>query len=323
MISINQAVFACAAAGHARVSLRSEAMPSPAAVTFLFTDIEGSTRLWEQFPEAMGRALARHDALLRMAIASNGGTIFKTAGDAFCVAFADAPAAVAAALTAQCSLHDTVWEETGPLRVRMALNSGPVQERGGDFFGPPVNRVARLLAIGHGGQTLLSAAACQEVGDALPLGATLRDLKLHRLKDLPRPERVFQLIHPRLPTEFPPLRSLEVLAEELPGTAIDFIGQERQLADGRGVAVFLEGLAREAGVWGQAERAARLFGAAASLREALGTPRPPSEREDYEAHVTETGAQLGPQAFAEAWIEGAAMTLEQALAYALEERGEE
>jgi class 3 adenylate cyclase len=294
-------------------------MPSPAAVTFLFTDIEGSTRLWEEHPEAMRLALTRHDGLLRTAIETSGGSVFKTVGDAFCVAFDHAPAAVSAALAAQCSLHEAIWADTGPLRVRMALHTGLAEAREGDFFGPSVNRVARLLAIGHGGQTLLSATACQEVSDALPEGATLRDLKLHRLKDLPQPERVFQLLHPRLPAEFPPLRSLEMLTEQLPVSAIGFIGQERQLADGRGVAVFLEGLAREAVVREQAERAARLFGAAASLRETLGTPRPLAEREDYEAHVSETGAQLGPAAFAVAWIEGSGMTLEQAVEYALEE----
>jgi class 3 adenylate cyclase len=294
-------------------------MPPPAAVTFLFTDIEGSTRLWEQHPEAMRFALTRHDALLRTAVETSGGSVFKTIGDAFCVAFDRAPAAVSAALAAQCSLYDAVWDDTGPLRVRMALHTGSAEARGGDFFGPSVNRVARLLAIGHGGQTLLSGAACQEVSDALPEGATLRDLQLHRLKDLPRPERVFQLLHPRLPAEFPPLRSLEMLAEQLPLSAIDFIGQEHKLADGRGVAVFLEGLARAAVVREQADRAARLFGAAASLREALGTPRPLTERDDYEAHVTEAGAQLGPEAFAAAWIAGSTMTLEQAVEYALED----
>src|SRR5712692_3086319 len=117
-------------------------------VTFLFTDIEGSTRLWEQHPGAMRSALARHDALLRHAIETHGGHVFKTMGDQFCAAFAAAPEAVAAAVAAQRAVCAEEWEEVGSLRLRMALNTGVVEERGGDYFGPPLNRVARLLAAG-------------------------------------------------------------------------------------------------------------------------------------------------------------------------------
>lgn len=288
-------------------------------VTFLFTDIEGSTRLWDQYPEAMSVALSRHDALLRAAIETNRGQIFKTMGDAFCAAFTGALDALAAALAAQSALHADPWSEVGGMAARMALHSGTFEERSGDYFGPALNRIARLVTIGHGGQVLLSQAACDRVREVLPTGVSLRELGAHRLKNLKEPEQVFQLLHPNLPAEFPPLRSLEALTDDWPAWVRSFVWQEREMADGRGVAVFLEGLAREAGVRGQAERAARLFGAAAALRVALGAPRPLAECEDYEAHLLATGEQLGSKAFAAAWAEGWGMTREQAIAYALVE----
>src|SRR5215208_8368709 len=125
-------------------------------VTFLFTDVEGSTRLWERDPEAMSQALARHDELLREAVEVRGGFVFKTVGDAFYVAFSTAAEAVEAALDAQKFLLTQEWEETGPLKVRIALHTGKAEERGGDYFGPTLNRAARLLSAGHGGQVLLS-----------------------------------------------------------------------------------------------------------------------------------------------------------------------
>src|SRR5438128_6675950 len=127
-------------------------------VTFLFTDIEGSTRLWEQHPEAMQAALARHDALLRHAIEAHGGHVFKTMGDQFCAAFADPPEALTAAVQLQGALQAETGSEIGPLHVRVALHTGRVEAREGDYFGPPLNRVARLLATAHGGQVLLSQA---------------------------------------------------------------------------------------------------------------------------------------------------------------------
>src|SRR5712692_8650282 len=114
-------------------------------VTFLFTDIEGSTRLWEQHPEAMPLALTRHDRLLRQAIEAHGDHVFKTVGDQFCAAFAAAPEALAAALADQQALQAEPWPQTGPLRVRVALHTGTAQERDGDYFGAPLNRIARLL----------------------------------------------------------------------------------------------------------------------------------------------------------------------------------
>src|SRR4051794_7859482 len=155
-------------------------------VIFLFTDIEGSTRRWEQDPEAMRTTLVRHDALLRATIEAHAGCVFKTVGDSFCAAFSTAPDALGAALAAQRALDAEAWGEGGPLRVRMALHAGDADERDGDYFGPPVNRVARLLSAGHGGQVLLSAAVQELVRDQLPADADLRDCGEQRLKDLQR-----------------------------------------------------------------------------------------------------------------------------------------
>lgn len=145
-------------------------------VTFLFTDVEGSTKLWERYPQAMEASMARHDELLRGVMESSGGFVFKTIGDAFCVAFPSAPHALEAALAAQRALLSEAREQTGPLRTRMALHTGSAEERAGDYFGAPVNRIARLLSAGHGGQILLSSATKELVRDALPEGASLRDL---------------------------------------------------------------------------------------------------------------------------------------------------
>src|SRR5207249_876685 len=120
-------------------------------VTFLFTDIEGSSRLWEQHPEAMPAALARHDALLRETIQANRGHVFKTAGDSFCAAFAQAPDALAAASDAQRALEAEGGDDFASVRVRIALHTGAADQRDGDYFGPPLNRVARLCAAAHGG----------------------------------------------------------------------------------------------------------------------------------------------------------------------------
>ena len=153
-------------------------------VTFLFTDIEGSTQRWEQQPQAMQHALAQHDAILRESIERHGGFVFKTVGDAFYAAFALAPDALAAAVSAQRALQRQTWGAAGPLRVRMALHTGGAEQRDGDYFGQPLNRVARLLAAGHGGQVLLSDVTAGLVRYALPAGVSLRDLGEHRLKDL-------------------------------------------------------------------------------------------------------------------------------------------
>src|SRR5919112_4416997 len=200
-------------------------------VKFLFTDIEGSTRLWERDASAMKSALARHDEIVRCAIEEREGHVFKTIGDAFCAAFSSAPEALGAALIAQRALHDEEWERGGVIQSRMALHTGAVDEQGGDYFGPALNRVSRLLSAGHGGQTLLSLATQELVRDALPVDARLEDLGERRLKDLYRPERVFQVTTPDLPSEFPPLRTLESLRNNLPLQATPLIGREREVGE--------------------------------------------------------------------------------------------
>jgi predicted ATPase/class 3 adenylate cyclase len=196
--------------------------------TFFFTDIEGSTRLWETDPEGMKTALWRHDAILREAILANHGIVFKTVGDEFCATFSTPNAALNAALAAQRALQAEPWQSV-TLRVRMAIHTGAAEERDGDYFGPPVNRVARLMAAGHGGQILLSQASQELVRDELPSGVTLRDMGECRLKDLIRPERIFQVVSPDLPEQFAALRTLEAFRHNLPIQNTSFIGREREL----------------------------------------------------------------------------------------------
>jgi predicted ATPase/class 3 adenylate cyclase len=199
-------------------------------VTFLFTDIEGSTKLWEKSPRGMQIALTRHDAILWEAIEEHGGSVFKTVGDAFCAVFPTALGALESALAAQRNLFSEAWgEEIGALRARIALHTGAAHERDGDYFGPPVNRVARLLSAAHGGQVLLSSSTQELVRDHLPPQTHLRDLGERRLKDLSRPERIFQLTAPDLPSEFPPLRTLETRTNNLPLQATPLIGREREV----------------------------------------------------------------------------------------------
>lgn len=204
---------------------------SATTTTFLFTDIAGSTRLWAEHREAMGAALARHDALLRAAVEDSGGTVFKTVGDAVCAAFPDPLGALAAVVAGQRALAAEPWADSGvpPLRVRMALHTGIAEHRDGDWFGQSVNRVARLLAIGHGGQVLVSLPTAELVADSLPAGVALRDLGEHRLKDLSRPERVFQVLHSELEAEFPPLSSLDARPNNLPPQATTFVGRVEDL----------------------------------------------------------------------------------------------
>ncbi|MDP8922072.1 MAG: tetratricopeptide repeat protein [Chloroflexota bacterium] len=202
-------------------------------VTFLFTDIEGSTALWERHSEAMRAALGRHDAVLRDAIEARRGYIFKTMGDAVCAAFATAPDALAAAVAAQHALQAECWGDLGRFPVRMALHTGAAEARGGDYFGPSLSRVTRLVATGHGGQILLSQPTYDLVRDDLPAGASLRDLGEHRLKDLIRPEHVFQLVCADLPSEFPPLRTLDLHPHNLPVQPTPLLGREREVAAAR------------------------------------------------------------------------------------------
>ena len=205
------------------------AKPHNGTITFLFTDVEGSTSLWEKNPEAMSEALYRHDEILRTAIEAHNGHVFKTVGDAFHAVFSAAPDALRAALEAQRALVREEWAETGPFRVRMALHTGVAQERDGDYFGPSLNRVARLLSAGHGGQILISLATRELVRDELPRETGLLDLGERLLKDLSRPEHVFQVTAPDLPSEFSPLKTLEGRHSNLPAQPTPLVGRDREL----------------------------------------------------------------------------------------------
>ena len=179
----------------------------------------------------MSHALARHDKILRETIEIHGGHVFKTMGDAFCAAFSTATDALKAALESQRRLFFSEWEQIGPLRVRMALHTGAAEGRDGDYFGPPLNRVARLLSAAHGGQMLLSVTTQELARDQLPADVELWDLGQHRLKDLGRPEHVFQLATSGLPADFPPLHTLDVHPNNLPLPSTPLVGREREVGE--------------------------------------------------------------------------------------------
>jgi predicted ATPase/class 3 adenylate cyclase len=199
-------------------------------VTFLFTDLEGSSRLWEEHADAMKGALARHDGILRDAVAAHDGHVVKTTGDGLHAVFATAPDATAAAVTAQAKLLAEGWPLPEPLRVRMGLHTGHAEMREDDYYGPAVNRAARVAAAAHGGQLVMSHATVELVWDALPSGVELLDLGEHRLRDLGRPERMFQVVHPELPRAFGALRTLDAFPGNLPLQVSSFVGRGRELA---------------------------------------------------------------------------------------------
>jgi predicted ATPase/class 3 adenylate cyclase len=205
------------------------ALPS-GTVTFLFTDLEGSTRLWEEHPDAMKDALGRHDEILREAVAGCGGLVVKKTGDGVHAAFGTAPGAIAAAIRAQQALASEDWHEIGGLRVRMGLHTGVAELQDGDYYGTAVNKAARLMSVAHGGQVVVSLATEELVRDVVGDGVELLDLGEHRLRDLSRPERVFQLVVSGLPRKFPPLRSLDVFAGNLPGQLTSFVGRHVEVA---------------------------------------------------------------------------------------------
>jgi class 3 adenylate cyclase/tetratricopeptide (TPR) repeat protein len=183
-------------------------------LTFAFTDIEGSTARWERDRAAMQDAVRRHDAILRAAIVEHGGHVFKTIGDAFCAAFARPEDAIAAMLAAQQALSSEDFSAVDGVRVRAAIHTGTADHREGDYFGPPVNKVARLLAIGHGSQVLLTSETAELLDGAQATATPLRDLGAYHLKDFAEPQRVYQLLAPTLPADFPPLRSLGTLPSD-------------------------------------------------------------------------------------------------------------
>ncbi|HEX6403952.1 MAG TPA: adenylate/guanylate cyclase domain-containing protein, partial [Pseudonocardiaceae bacterium] len=203
-------------------------------VTFLLTDVEGSTFLWESAPDAMGAAIRRHYQLLDAAISLHGGVrpVEQGEGDSVVAAFACASHALAAALDIQRAFYAERWPEGAALKLRVALHTAQAQLRDEvNYFGPAVNRCARLRAVAHGGQVVLSKTTRDLACDRLPDGAELADLGVHRLRDLGQPEHVFGLVHPDLPTEFPPLRSLGTLSTNLPAELTSFIGRSTELAE--------------------------------------------------------------------------------------------
>jgi predicted ATPase/class 3 adenylate cyclase len=215
----------------------SRPLPS-GLVTFLLSDVEGSTRLWERDEGTMGGSIARHYELLDAAITHHGGVrpVEQGEGDSVVAAFARASDAVAAALAAQRAFAREPWPEGQALRIRIALHTGEAQLRGTEYYmGRTIIRCARLRSVAHGGQTLLSDATRSLVAGHLPEDTDLRDLGTHRLKDLGAPERIWQLCHPDLEGRFPPLRSLNAFANTLPTLLTSFVGREEELADLLGV----------------------------------------------------------------------------------------
>jgi class 3 adenylate cyclase len=210
-------------------------------VTFLFTDIEGSTTLWEQHPDAMQVALARHDKLLRHAIESSDGCIVKSTGDGAYAAFASAMDALAACLSAQRALQAGEEGASNPepaasdvrppiaLPVRMGLHTGVAELRESDYLGAALNRAARIMSAAHGGQVLLSAATAELVRGNLPEGVTLREMGEHRLRGLLNPERLLQVVASDLRADFPPLASQT--GHSLPAERDTFVGRREPLAE--------------------------------------------------------------------------------------------
>lgn len=198
---------------------------------FLFTDIEASTRRWEGDQEAMAADLSRHDALLTAACEAWNGLVFSHTGDGLCAVFPTAGAALGAAVAGQMALAGAEWESARPLQVRMAVHAGSAEHRAGNYFGPTLNRTARLLGTAAGGQIVCSEVAAHLAGDRRPPGIELIDLGQHRLADLARPERVFQVAHAELRADFPPLRSVDVTRHNLPAALTTFVGRRREQED--------------------------------------------------------------------------------------------
>ncbi len=199
-------------------------------VTFVFTDIEGSTRLVKQLRDEWGGALDAQSRILREAVAGAGGNVVSTVGDGFFCVFTSAPGAVAAAVDAQRGLATHAWPNGAPVRVRMGIHTGVAVLGGNDYVGLEVHRASRIAAAGHGGQVLLSNTTAALVMEELPIDVTVRDLGDHELKDLGRAERLHQLVIGGLENDFPPVRSLRAAASRLPAPLTSFIGRREELA---------------------------------------------------------------------------------------------
>jgi predicted ATPase/class 3 adenylate cyclase len=200
-------------------------------VTFLFTDIEGSTKLAQEHPDTWESSQKRHDDILRSAIVTHKGYVFQIVGDAFCAAFHTAGDALQATVKAQMDLYAENWGDA-PVKSRMGIHTGKAEiQDGGDYIGyATLSRIQRLMSAGHGGQTLISQATQELVRDELPQGITLRDMGERRLKDLIHPEHIYQVDIPNLPAEFPALKTLDVQLNNLPAQTTPFVGREREIA---------------------------------------------------------------------------------------------
>ena len=198
-------------------------------VTFLFTDIEGSTKLAQEYPDAMPSLLARHNEILKQAIEAHNGFVFQTVGDSFCASFHNASDALHAALDAQRVLHTEDWT-AAPIRVRMGIHTGQVEaQENGEYNGYlTLSHIQRLMSAAHGGQVLISLATQELVHDELPEGVTLRDMGQRRLKDVIRPEHIYQLVIAELPNDFPPIKTLDLYLHNLPAQMTSFIGREKE-----------------------------------------------------------------------------------------------
>src|SRR6516165_7059483 len=221
------------AGGPIRASRRPHMAALPTGtVTFLFTDIEGSTTLLQRLGDReYAEVQEEHRRLLRAAFEQGNGQEVDRQGDAFLVAFSRARDAVGAAVAAQLALRKHAWQHGAPVRVRMGLHTGEPINRTGDYVGLDLHRAARICAAGHGGQVLLSQAVKVLAASDLPPGVSLQDLGIHRLKDLREPEHLFQIAHADLPTTFPPLKSLDLLPNNLPRQLTSFIGREDEMAE--------------------------------------------------------------------------------------------
>jgi predicted ATPase/class 3 adenylate cyclase/DNA-binding CsgD family transcriptional regulator len=201
-------------------------------LTFLMTDVEGSTSVWDASPRAAKQAIERHDRIIVDQVRKNQGWLVEGGreGDSILAVFSQAAEAVGCALDIQRSLLGEVWSAGAELRVRIAVHTGEATLQSGHYVGAPLYRCARLMSTAHGGQVLISRATREIVADNLPEGVVLRDLGLHGLRDISRPEYVFQLTHPDLPGDFPPLKSLEPRRTNLPEPLTSFVGREPELA---------------------------------------------------------------------------------------------
>ncbi|MEX0826032.1 MAG: tetratricopeptide repeat protein [Acidimicrobiia bacterium] len=201
------------------------------ALTFLFTDIEGSTRLWDLHPQAMKKALSDHDELIRKVVDAHGGKVFKHTGDGALSVFGSAADSLAAAADVARRFSEMVHPDVGALKVRIAVHTGEAEERDDDYFGPALNRTSRLLSVAHGGQVLVSLVTERMAGGSVGDGVAFRDLGEHRLRDLARSEQIFQMDIEGVAGDFPPLRTPDMVPNNLPTLATSFVGRDQEMEE--------------------------------------------------------------------------------------------